>query len=233
MNIHSLLSIVVLGVCSLSTIACYDNNDIPTWIWIMAMVIEVIIIIGWVYENFKEKDRKEKSKSKAELRRQRKAEKAKRYNKWIEKYIAENGQPDKSIIIIENDPNEVIHVHEIKKNIYLQGKVYTFKDIISCTYIDVPTTIKGKITATTQTGSVIRRAILGDIVAGPAGAIIGGTTGIRTTEFNHENDRIMHDYTVIINIDSVINPIVWIKTGSNEKLTTEIVGLINVIIARK
>ena len=115
------------------------------------------------------------------------------------------------------------------------GKKYNFRDIINCTFTDNPTTIKGKINATTKTntGSMVGRAIVGDIIAGPAGAVIGGSTAKKNTEFSQENDTIIHDYTVIININSISNPIIRIHTGIRGKLTNEIVALMNVIISRR
>lgn len=100
---------------------------------------------------------------------------------------------------------------------------------------DNPQVIKGNITAVTKSknGSVIGRAIVGDVVAGPAGAIIGGTTAKKNTEFIQGNDRTIHDYTVIINMNSIVEPIIRIHTGEDGRLTNEIVGLMNVIISRK
>ena len=46
-------------------------------------------------------------------------------------------------------------------------------------------------------------------------------------------DRTIHDYTVIINVNSISNPVIRVHTGERGKLTNEIVGLMNVIIARK
>lgn len=157
------------------------------------------------------------------------------YNKDHRTFIAKNGKPDKSIVVIPNEVNGAIYVYEANKSVFLLGTKYKFKDILCCTYDDEPTTIKGRITAVTKSnnGSVIGRSIVGDVVAGPAGAIIGGTTGKKKTEYVQEADKIYHNYTVIINVNSIANPILRINTGLDEKLTNEIVGLMNVIIARK
>ena len=48
-----------------------------------------------------------------------------------------------------------------------------------------------------------------------------------------EKDVTYHDYTVIINVNSITNPIIRITTGEDGKLTNDIVGLMNVIITRK
>ena len=148
---------------------------------------------------------------------------------------SDNGNPDKTIVVSELDLNSEIHVYENSKTVFILGKEYTFKDIMSCTFSDNPRIVKGKVTAITKSknGNVIGRSIVGDVVAGPAGAIIGGTTAKKHTEYIQEDDKTIHDYTVIININSISDPIIRIHTGQDGKLTNEIVGLMNVIISRK
>lgn len=236
MNIRTIISSIVLFIFCLLAGASFDSDgSISAWVWIMLVAFVLLVIVGVVNENYKEKERREKAQADREMRKKLEAEQAEKYQTWFNDYVTQYGQPDKSIIIKSNDINEVIHVHENTKSLYMHGKTYKFRDIISCTFSDNPTTIKGKVTATTKskTGSTIGRAVVGDLVAGPAGAIIGGTTGKKTTEIHQENDRTYHDYTVIVNINSISTPIIRISTGDNGKLTNEIVGLMNVIIARK
>ena len=55
----------------------------------------------------------------------------------------------------------------------------------------------------------------------------------KNTEYIQEDDKTFHDYTVIINVNSIAEPIIRIHTKEDGKLTNEIVGLMNVIISRK
>lgn len=228
----SLLTIVFFGILAGASI----DSDGSLWglVWFLIILFVIVFISALISRN-NEQERRERVKAASQARKQREAEQAELYNKWYVSYVDLNGTPDKTITISLNSVTEVIHVHETDKKVYIQGKTYAFKDILGCTFIDSASTIKGKITSTTKsnTGSAVGRAIVGDLVAGPAGAIIGGTTGKKTTEFHQENDRIIHDYTVIINVDNISTPILRVHTGSNEKLTNEIVGLMNVIISRK
>ena len=115
------------------------------------------------------------------------------------------------------------------------GKEYSFKDVMSCSVSSRDRIERGNVTAITESnnGSVIGRAIVGDIVAGPAGAIIGGSTAKQKTEYIQGDDRVVHDYTVNITMNSISEPNIRINTGERPKLTNEIVSLMNVIIARK
>lgn len=216
--------------------ASFDKSgNLSGWIWFLVISMIVGVIVAIIEENKNEKKRREKATAEYQDSKQRAAEQEKKYNEWYDKYININGTPNKAIVIEPNNSHKVIFVHEHSKKVFIQGKLYDFKEIMNCTFTDSPTIIKGKVTSTTKssTGSTVGRAIVGDIVAGPAGAIIGGTTGKKTTEFHQENDKVVHYYTVVINVDSISSPIVRIYTGSDGKLTNEIVGLMNVIIARK
>lgn len=236
MKIKIFLSAIILAIYGLLGGASVDEDgSLSGWVWIVIGGIVVAVIAGIMQANADEKNKREKAAADREKRLAREAEQKARFDEWFSKYLAENGTPDKTIIVKPNDEMEIIHVHESKKQVYLKGRMYDFKDFINVTFTDNPTIIKGKTTATTKsnTGSTVGRAIVGDVIAGPAGAIIGGTTGKKTTEFQHENDRVIHDYTVVVNINSISTPIVRINTGSDGKTTNEIVGLINVIIARR
>ena len=175
----------------------------------------------------------EKKKQKEE--RLHKETKTAEYNAMKEKFLAANGKPDKSIIIVEHDINSEIHVYEAAKRVFIMGKEYSFNDVMSCTVSSQERVIKGNVTATTETsnGSAAGRAIVGGIIAGPAGAIIGGSTAEKRTEFVHEDDKVMRDYTVNITMNSISEPIINIHTGEDVNLTNEVVSLMNVIIAKK
>lgn len=72
-----------------------------------------------------------------------------------------------------------------------------------------------------------------EVLTGGVGAVVGGATARKETTVKQENDKIIHDYTVIININSLSEPIVKIPLGTDGTKVNEIVGLMNVIISRK
>lgn len=225
-----LLAFAVLGGGSVD-----DNGNLESWVWVVIAVFALLFIYIIVSAS-QEASEKRVQEENARLEREEKLRILKEeYNAQKQKFLAENGTPSKSLIINEFDMNSEIHVYENSKKIFIQGKEYLFKDIMSCSFSDTPRVIKGKMIAVTKSknGSVIGRSIVGDVVAGPAGAIIGGTTAKKHTEYIQEDDKTVHDYTVIINMNSISEPIIRIHTGENGKLTNEIVGLMNVIISRK
>jgi len=236
MKTKSVLSLLILlAFCVLGSGSFDENGKLAGWVWVVIIIFVFVFILSLVMsiqEDAKKKERAEQARLKREERLKAQTEE---YNALKQQFVETNGIPDKSLSISDLDFNSEIHVYEKNKKVFIMGKDYSFRDIISCTFSDNPRIVKGKVTAITKSknGNVIGRSIVGDVVAGPAGAIIGGTTAKKHTEYIQEDDKTVHDYTVIININSISEPIIRIHTGRDGKLTNEIVGLMNVIISRK
>ena len=62
------------------------------------------------------------------------------------------------------------------------------------------------------------------------GSIKLKSTSADVTKVIQDNDRVIHDYTVIVNIDSLFNPVVRIYVGNNGTKTNDIIGLLKVVI---
>lgn len=231
----SVLSMLILLAFAIIAGGSVDGDDLE----IIVLAISIGVVIGCsifavkvrkIGKNEKEKELERKRQQEANMRT-----KAAEYEIQKQSFLSKNGIPDKTIILEKDEIDSEIHVYENKKIVFLLGKPYDFKDIMTCTFCDNPKTIKGKISAVTKSdnGNVIGRSIVGGVVGGTAGAVIGGSTARRNTEYVQEDDKIIHDYTVIVNINSITNPIIRINTGDNGRLTNEIVGLMKVIISRK
>lgn len=154
-------------------------------------------------------------------------------------FEAKYGVPDKTIKITKIDDTfqvyyEYVHVFIAKSQIYIINKMYNFADIVGCFMSDDPEVIKGKISAITKTNNanMVARSLVGGALAGTAGAIIGGTTARRDTHLHQEKDRVYHTYTIVVNINSLTDPVLTINVGPEENVANEIVGLLNVIISR-
>lgn len=230
-----LSSLILLAFAFLGGGSIDDNGNLESWVWII-LGVAVIFFIAMIISANKEESKRRAKEEENRIKRENELRiKTEEYNNKKQDFLANNGNPSKSLIIAELDINSEIHVYENTKKVFILGKEFAFKDVMSCTFSDNPRIIKGKVTAVTKSknGSVIGRSIVGDVVAGPAGAVIGGTTAKKHTEYIQEDDRTVHDYTVIINMNSISEPIIRIHTGEDGRLTNEIVGLMNVIISRK
>lgn len=167
-------------------------------------------------------------------------EKEHKYNIAKNELFARNGEPCKTIVISEssfdlfNINNEII-VFDKAKKLWLCGYEVSIHDINSFVIDDESTIQKGQITAvtSTDTGSMAGRSIAGALLGGEAGAIIGGATAKKQTILKQENDKIIHDYALVVNIRDINNPMLLIKIGRNKNKAMEINALMQVIMTMK
>ena len=222
------------------------------WIWIILIVF--LIITFFSFKNFiddrSSMDGREMQQSREKGLQQIEAIKRETYKEteykmesrsYISVYSASRkvlidkyGEPTKTISLKASDLEQEIIAFEASKRIWICGKDFSMNDILGCSLEDNQKVIKGEVTSTTQTknGNMVKRAVVGNILLGGAGAIIGGSTAGKTTITTQGDDTVQHDYTVIINVDSLSNPILTIHVGRDGVLANEIVGLMNVIVNR-
>lgn len=144
------------------------------------------------------------------------------------------GQIDKEIVLSENNIKNAILAFSKTSRIWLAGNDLPMSCVLSCSLSDNSKIIKGRATiqSKTNTGDMAKRAVVGGVLLGGAGALAGSVTAKRDGTILQEEDNIIHNYTVLVNIDSLSNPIVQLQCASNRLLADEIVGLLNVIINR-
>lgn len=203
------------------------------------LIFTGIVVVALIVSSEKEKERKEeRHKKSTELRIKREEELQnviipaydESRNKLFEKY----GDPTKIFVLGDYNLEKEIIVFEESKRIWLCGKDLPLKNILSCTFKDDIRVVKGAITSTTKTnsGNMVKRAVVGDVLLGGAGAVIGGSTAKKSTITVQEDDKIYHNYTIVINVDSISDPIVNIPIGEDGNILNEIIGVMNVIIKR-
>ena len=73
------------------------------------------------------------------------------------------------------------------------------------------------------------RAVVGDIVAGPVGAIIGGSTGSKKTE-TVAVEKKPDKYTVAITVNKLSHPIVKCDCQENKDAAYNIMATLKVIL---
>ncbi len=198
-------------------------------------VLGVFLIYAYNDGKKKEEEREEKLRLEKARKQAEKEKQEQIYNSEKEKLIEKYGEPDKTIVVEElNLSKEIIAFGKVNR-IWLLGKDLPMGDIISCTFNDNQRIEKGKVSyeTKTSTGNMAKRAVVGGVLLGGTGAVIGGATAKKNTVVNQENDKLIHDYTVIININSLSDPIIRIPLGKDGAKVNEIVGLMKVIINRR
>ena len=225
-----------------------DSWDAPsTWyIWILAIGGGVYLLsrIGKPGRGKEQQVNhiKELEAAKAyELEEQRKTREA---ETQAIKFVTDNfGKPDKIIHTVSStvrpDWSRTVFFVFDKELMYYNNRVVRFNEIISCDYVDnstVETKQTGSATTdiSTNTGSMLGRAVVGGVLAGGAGAIIGGATARQTGETVIETNSVSvtkHDYTVIVNTKNVRNPLLKIPCGEREQAMHDIVATLKAAIA--
>ena len=205
------------------------------WILVIFFVLVGVALIWANNENTKKQEEMKQMNEKIAIKK--KAEKEAKipiYNNARNELITKYGQPDKTIILEELNLEKEIIAFGDTNRIWLLGKDLSMKDILSCTFSDNSRVEKGKVSyeTKTSTGNMAKRAVVGGVLTGGVGAVVGGATAKKETTVKQENDKVIHDYTVIININSLSEPIIRIPLGKDGAKVNEIVGLMNVIINR-
>lgn len=237
-HLVSAIALISFGVLAGGSIITGELYEL--WYWGIGFAL--IFVIGLAISVNKEKEKqeeRERRREEAKERRRKELDVKKRdYELKKKEQIAKMGEADKVISLEEYDINQEIAIFGKTEKIILLGKEYSFSDILECTYDDDLKIIKGKTeyisTTTAKNGNTVGRAIVGGVLAGEAGAIIGGATAKKKTKtlVHQKNDIIVHNYTVIINVNNFANPIIKISLRSDKDKLNEIVGLLNLIIKR-
>lgn len=206
-------------------------------IWIILIVVLICIVAflakagGEDAEDIKYKEIMRKYEKKKE-------EEAKdiQYNQKVDEQNQQYGVPDKRISLAKADISKEVVVWGDAKMIYILGEIYNFSDIVGCSLDDNYRIKKGAVTYTSNTknntGSTLGRAVVGGLVAGGAGAVIGGATAKKETSTISKmvDDTLIHDYVININVNSFKTPVIRINTKNDGVLTNEIMGLLNLVI---
>lgn len=221
---------------------CAKENDLG----VVVAIICTMYIIGYtvnLWDVAMTKREREKTAAKKELEEKRRLEleeKENKYNIAKNELFARNGEPCKTILISEssldrfNIDNELI-VFDKSRKLWLCGHEVSIDDINSFAIDDESVVLKGQIKAvtSTNTGSLAGRSIAGALISGEAGAIIGGSTAKKETIFEQENDKVIHDYALVVNLRDLNNPMLLIKIGANKNKAMEINALMQVIMTMK
>lgn len=194
----------------------------------------VLLLVGVGIKIWTTRIKKERMKAEMVERERLLQLKKRAYEERYVKMMRMFGKPSKSIAIAQYDLDREVVVFEETDRVWICGRAYPMRSILGCTLEDNHSIIRSDVVSTTKTdtGSMLGRSIVGGAAAGDTGAIVGGVTASKTTVSKGGVDKISHNYTVIIYVDSLVEPTISIDTGADSKKTNEIVGLMNVIISR-
>lgn len=203
----------------------------------IAIVIGILILGGFCLAIWLGVQQEKQAKAKAELARKEKEDAIKRRKRQMENLIDSlrilHGNPTK---IIKVDDVNVVTLFAAKKIVCINTEELLFDSILSIKLIDDYQIRHGKVTSNAETktdsASLIGRSAAGAVVAGGAGALIGASSASKetTTHFKQENDKVIHDYTLLITLKTFESSLIKIRIGNNWEIATELEQLFLLII---
>lgn len=213
-----------------SYLLTFNYLKIMIIILIMAIIIIIFVVAASTKTVEEEKEQVKQSMSKMESSA---ASAQALYKKRIEYLHSQYGYPDKTMKLWESyNHNSIIMVWMKAGRIFIAGRDLLINDILGFELVDNSTVKKGSVFYETKTnaGNMVKRAVIGGILLGGVGAAIGGVTAKRKTITNQQNDEIIHNYTLIININNISNPVINYYLGDNATRAREVVGLLNALV---
>ncbi len=128
-----------------------------------------------------------------------------------------------------------LYVFESSAILLVEDKPIRFCDIIGFEVSDMSSVIySGQVAkSSTDTGSMLGRAVICGIVGGGLGAIVGGSTASKNTKLSSQKAFTKHDYKVCITLNDLANPVVMLDIGSDPRdAHNEIIGILSIIVKR-
>ncbi len=124
-------------------------------------------------------------------------------------------------------------VHEESKVVLINQKAIPYSNIRACELlVDGQTSTSTTSTITkSSTGSVVGRAVVGTVVAGGAGAVIGGLSG-KKTGIGETTTSVITNYSVRISTNNIAEPTKIIRCNNDIVFATNLVDTLNIIIER-
>lgn len=216
----SILSAVILTIFLL---AAGGSSEGEIAFWFISMIALFIIMVIYQLVNSSKED---------EIKKQKEIEDQERNKNKLEELKSTFNAPITKVI--NYDIQKYVFISEEKSLIMLNEHIYHFKEILDFTLSDnsvvvfTPTTSK----TTTNTGSMLGRAIVGGVLTGGVGAVIGGATASQTTQTSEGTSHTRHDYTLVITVNNLSNPVENIHIGWRENYAREISSILSIIVSR-
>lgn len=133
----------------------------------------------------------------------------------LEALKSKYGIPER-VVIIGAFRDELVVFDKLKKFVIGQ-KEYGYGDILSYRVLEKRVSLDGteKVITKTNLKSVVGRSLVGGIIAGPAGAIIGGATASKTSVVsNSSTDDVF--YNIEVKLKDISNPLLTIECYSED-----------------
>ena len=207
-------------------------------ILVIALLVTIIVLVRR-HDKKKEQEDEERDRIRRRNREQWREKQEAEYNTQRTKLIDRLGACVLDIDLgdyEEYDINTHVMLFESSQIIRIKAQEYKFSDILGYSLVDdatseTITTSTG--TAKTSTGSMLGRAVVGEVLTGGLGAVAGAATAKKNISDNATSQTTtMHNYTLYINVNSLQEPTISLNLGNDVSIAQKLAGAVNVIIER-
>lgn len=193
------------------------------------IIIEIIVLFfGYAIYSGKKEEKAKKQKLQNRIERDKKLKEE--HNKRLEELSQKFGSP--VTIDINYAIGKYLSVFEQSRKLEVNNQELDFTDLLSYQIRDNSTVVHSASVAkaTTDSSSMLGRAIIGGMLGGETGAIIGGATANKTTTISGSASYTKHDYTIIIFTNELSTKPIELRTGKDQRITDQIANVLAVIL---
>lgn len=226
----------------------YEGGFVTTAVILLTVFLNMVFpicsnrvrLIKGDYESYKEKGKTacDQDDERFEIEKRAKEQQKRELLDFINKRPSTLGNNYKEVKYFEANHNKMYSfiVSEEKQLLEINYKIYNFKDVLDFKVVDNEEVVytPAQYSTTTNTGSMIGRAIVGGLVSGGVGAIIGGATASKETVQTVNSSSITHhDFKIILYLNKLHNSKEELAIGDDVNKTQEISSLLTYVLNKK
>lgn len=235
---------IISGLCLF--LSCDDGPSAQTHglgeeLLPIALILIVFMLLVRIHDKKKEREEDEMRRIRLRKKEESRVKRELEFNEQRNKIISQYGDItcDINLTEYEYDRYDIacrVMICESSQVVIIQAKEYKFSDILGFSLVDDATsetftTSSG--TATTSTGSMLGRAVIGGVLTGGLGAVTGAATAKKDIMDNASSQTTTtHNYTLYINVNSLQEPTIALAIGKDTSKAQKLAGLLNIIIER-
>lgn len=208
---------------------------------IVVVLLVVFVVIGVLMNNANEKQ-KEKREERAAAHKLQVQKQQEEFKQQIDELKHQYGNCTLDVYIDyfqEYVLANHVFIFEESKILYVANEPIPFEKILCFELKDNQSTItkttSPKYKTSTNTGSMLGRAIVGGVLTGGVGAVVGAATAKKTTKVVEEGKTtttVKHNYRITLTIDDMANPVRVIDCKYHQDKAEQIANVLNIIMHR-
>lgn len=126
----------------------------------------------------------------------------------------------------------IVSIYDETGTILFGDKKFSYNDILSYELKDDNYTIRGETISETKKslGSIVGRAIIGEMLIGTTGAIIGGVTAKEKSVSINKKDIVKHNYYINVTVNDISEPNIRLNFYGFGNIAEKVASVLSIII---